>query len=67
MHLFGEYLYCEFDGKENTKVTKPKSSKKQMDILYSEFNKMMGGVKKGIVICNKDSVWKEKLFVNPLL
>ena len=67
MHLFGEFLYCEFEGKENEgKLGKVRGKVKVMDVMHKEYGKLMNSTKKSIVVCSKDSILNRKAFLNPL-
>ena len=66
MHLFGELMYCDFDGKENAPITTLKTKESQIEMLHKKFNKIISNGKEKMIICGNNSQLNMKNFHNPL-
>lgn len=66
MHLFGEFMYCDFDGKQTTILQTSKNRESQLESLNRKYRKMIGHEQQKMVICNHSSNLNSKSFYNPL-
>ena len=65
IHLCGEFMYCDFEGKENKPAQVVRNTEKKIEGLHRQFEKLQAKTKKHIIICNKDSKYSKNSTPNP--